>query len=90
LSERRHRISGRELEPVTIAAETQLKLWLQTKHPEDEYDAGHLFRLLWRIRHHREGRPDYPEDGEITWSVIEEHLGTPHEMVPLTEVAVSG
>jgi len=74
MSERRHRISGGELEPVTIAAETQLRLWLETRYIEDEYNAKHLFKLLWRIRHHREGRPDYPEDGEITWGVIEAHL----------------
>ena len=79
--ERRHRISGGELPHVITAIESQLREQLQTR--ANPREAEHLFRLWYRIRIHREGRPSYPEP--ITWNVIEKHLGDTGEMVPLTE-----
>lgn len=73
MSERRHRISSRELPHVVTAVENQLREWLQYKRYDDRRGAEHLFRLWYRIMMHREGRPDYPEP--ITWNVIEEHVG---------------
>ena len=61
MSERRHRISGRELPHVTMVIENQLLEWLQLRRSEHIHAAKHLFRLWYRIRIHREGHPDYPD-----------------------------
>jgi len=84
VSERRHRISGRELPHVVTAVENQLQEWLQYRRPEDLEAAQQLFRLWWRVMIHREGRPSYPDP--ITWSVIESHLGAAPDMVPIKMV----
>ena len=82
MSERRHRISGSELGPVTTAIEHELHDLLLTK--SDIHTGEQLFRLWYRIMIHREGRPDYPDP--ITWGVIESYLSTKSIMVPFHEV----
>jgi len=85
LSERRHRISGRELPHVVTAITNQLREWLQYRRVEDRYGAEHLFKLWWRIQIHRIGQPCYPD---FSWGVVEQYLGEP--MVPNMEADESG
>lgn len=87
MSERRHRISGRELPHVITAVENQLREWLQYRRDEHRYPAEHLFKLWWRVMRHSVGKPSYPEP--ITWGCIEEHLEVVPDMEPKTEVAES-
>ena len=58
---RRHRILPEEITPVMTAIHSQLS----TMHHSDP-DTMPLFRVLWRLKTHREGRPSYPELDEKT------------------------
>jgi len=78
--ERRHRISPSEVPWVQLAIENELKNLI--KNGVLTYQIEHLFRLWWRIRTHRQGRPDYPEP--MTLKVIRKYL-TGAIMVPNRE-----
>lgn len=78
--ERRHRIGPSELPWVRLAIENELKNLI--KNGVLTYQIEHLFRLWWRIRTHRRGRPNYPDP--LTLKVIKKYL-TGEEMVPNRE-----
>ena len=73
---RRHRIHVDELEPVFEAITDQLAVVAAT-HDADMLAAVehiHLFRIWWRIKEGREGKPSYPNP--ITYGTIRNHVGT--------------
>ncbi len=76
-NERRHRISSNEVPWVQLAIENELKTLIETEFITSQIE--HLFRLWWRIRTHRQGRPNYPDP--LTLKVIRKYL-TGDEMVP--------
>lgn len=58
---RRHRIYPDEIPPIMTAIHNTLSIM----HPSDP-DTLILFRVLWRLKTHREGRPSYPDLNEET------------------------
>ena len=73
---RRHRIHVDELEPVFEAITDQLAVVAAT-HDADMVPYlkhQHLFRIWWRIKEAREGKPCYPTP--ITYGIIRNHIGT--------------
>ena len=56
---RRHRIYPEEIPPIMTAIHNTLS----TLH-QSEPDTQILFRVLWRLKTHREGRPAYPDLNE--------------------------
>ena len=77
LYERRHRISPTEIPYVLNAIEAHLIRLVETGIMT--MDTEHLFRLWWRIKTHRQGRPDYPDP--LTLKIIRKYL-TGEAMVP--------
>ncbi len=78
-NERRHRISSNEVPWVQLAIENELKTLIETEFITPQIE--HLFRLWWRIRTHRQGRPNYPDP--LTLKVIRKYIYG-DEMVPFT------
>ncbi|MCW4050746.1 MAG: hypothetical protein NWE89_13530 [Candidatus Bathyarchaeota archaeon] len=57
--ERRHRISGREINHVMKAVHLRLSELYQADDLNEE--AQQLFRVLWRFNKEKPGAPGYPE-----------------------------
>ena len=90
---RRHRIHEDELEPVFEAITDQLAVVAVT-HDADMVPLLkhiHLFRIWWRIKEAREGKPSYPVP--LTYGTIKNHIGTvshPIDGVLLTSITPPG
>jgi len=70
--QRRHRILGPEMEPVIDAVRYRLHDLLNERNPKAFEEAWLLFRVLYRLKAHSPGRPDYPE---ASWEAVEGYLG---------------
>jgi len=70
--QRRHRILGPEVKPVIGAVRHRLHDLLNERKPEAFEEAWLLFRVLYRLKAHSPGRPDYPE---ASWEAVEDYLG---------------
>ena len=77
---RRHRIYPEEIPPIMTAIHSQLST-MRLSDP----DTLILFRVLWRLKTHREGRPSYPEFNqgsinellaEVEWFLADFHSFT--------------
>ena len=81
---RRHRIHEAELEPVFEAITDQLAV-LAATHDADMVPLLrhiHLFRIWWRIKEGREGKPSYPIP--LTYGTIRNHIGTVSQSIGVT------
>lgn len=81
---RRHRIHEDELEPVFEALTDQLAV-IAVTHEADMVPLLkhiHLFRIWWRIKEAREGKPSYPIP--ITYGTIRNHIGTVSQSIGVT------
>ena len=71
---RRHRIHEAELGPVYEVITNELS-YICREHPQDMVPYLkhlHLFRLWWRIKEGREGKPAYPNP--VTYGTIKQHV----------------
>ena len=81
---RRHRIHEDELEPVFEALTDQLAVIAATNDADmvPLLKHIHLFRIWWRIKEGREGKPSYPNP--ITYGTIKQHIGTVSHSIGVT------
>ena len=84
-TDKRYRLNGEEVEPVMGLVRRQLLDLVEYKR--DLGEAELLFRVLYRFKTYRVGRPMYPDP--VTWEVIRDWVDDigPINIDELTKVA---
>lgn len=76
---RRHRLQPEEVTPILTLIEKRLIELLEERMKYEEAET--LFKVLFRIKSNRWGRPSYPD---FTWSLVNDLLHT--EKGPLSKI----